>query len=81
MRSTPSRRRLISHWWRQERRVPDRYPLAGPRLGLTDLRRDQQVLGVGVQGLAQDVLDEAVGVGGVNVLDAALDRPPGRRTE
>jgi hypothetical protein len=56
-------------------RLPQRRPLVRPLPGEAGLRRDHQVVGVGVQRLAEQVLGDvrAVGVRGVEEGDADLD--------
>ena len=60
------------------RRAADRRPLAGAGAGEARLGGDHQVVGVGVQRLGDQLLadDRAVGVGGVDEVDAALDGGP-----
>ena len=61
-----------------------RQPLARPLPGEPGLGGDDQALGIGVEGLEDDVLADlgTVGVGGVDEVDAQLDGPAqhGRRT-
>ena len=86
IRSTPRRRRLSSHLLAQVRRVAERRPDARALPGQPGLGRDDDVVGVGVQRLADQLLGDvrAVGVGGVDEGDAELDgaaqhaRPPRR---
>jgi hypothetical protein len=60
---------------------PFRLPLAGAGAQEAALGRDHQALGVGVQRLGQQLLADrgAVGVGGVDQVDAELDRAPQHR--
>ena len=80
-RSTPSRRRLSSHCWRRYGRVADRRPVAGALPGQAGLGRDHQVVGVRMERLLDQLLGDlrAVGVGGVEEVDAELDRPAEHR--
>ena len=75
MRSRPRWRRLSSTCWRRYSGRPDRPPLARALPGEPGLGRDDQVIGVRVQGLADQLLgdERAVRVGGVDERHAELD--------
>ena len=77
MRSTPSRRRLSSTSWRRYAGWPSGVQPPRSLPGQPGLGRDDHVVGVRVQRLAQQVLGHVgtVGVGGVEEGDPDLDGP------
>ena len=77
MVSTPSRRRLSSASWRRYGGKPSGIHTSGPVRSRPGLGRDDQAV-VGMQRLADDLLGDvrAVGVGGVDEVDAEFDRAP-----
>lgn len=72
LHAQPTKTRL--HTGAEVRGVAEGHPDVGGRAHDTDLRRDQQLVGVRVQSLLDQVLDgvRAVGVGRVDVRDAVL---------
>ena len=75
MRSRPSRRRLISHHWRRYSGRPSGCQTSGPGAGEPALVAIGHAV-VRVQRLADELLADvrAVGVGGVDEVDAELGR-------
>ena len=75
MRSVLRRRRLISTCWLEVLGAADGQPLVGALAGEAGLGGDDHAFGVGSEGFADEALGDfgAVGVGGVDEVDAEFD--------